>query len=111
MDINRLYDLVKSFFGYKANMLYLDTDKKEVACILYNSFLIKCNLNDRYGRFGAGIVFGYQEATISEFLGKRCSLNSDENSIMDSLKIIDDYCRLRLPDKFLDAYYNAYFTS
>lgn len=42
------------------------------------------------------------------FLGNHCSLNSDRKSIEDSLKIIDDYCRLRLPDKFLDAYYKAY---
>lgn len=111
MDINKLYDLVETFFGYKTNMLYLDTEKKEVACILYNAFLFKCNLDDRYGRFGAEIVFGIQEATITEFLGKRCSLNSDEKSIRDSLQIVDDYCRLRLPDKFLEAYNKAYFTN
>ena len=35
----------------------------------------------------------------------------DEKSIKESLQIIDDYCRLRLPDKFLDAYYHAYVTS
>lgn len=110
MDINKLYDLVETFFGYKANMLHLDTEKKEVACILYNSFMFKCNLDDRYGRFGAGIALGNHEATITEFLGKRCSLNSDEKSIKESLQIVDDYCRLRLPDKFLEAYNKAYFT-
>lgn len=30
------------------------------------------------------------------------------STISNSLRIIDDYCRLRLPDKFLDAYYEAY---
>lgn len=109
MDTNKLYNLIETFFGYKADMLYLDTDKKEVACILYNSFLFKCDLNDRYGRFGAGIVFGNQEATITEFLGRQCSLNSDEKSIKESLQIVDDYCRFRLPDKFLDEYYKAYY--
>ena len=49
-----------------------------------------------------------KEGVITEFLGKRCSLNSDVQSIKKSLQIIDDYCRLRLPDKFLDAYYKAY---
>lgn len=111
MDINKLYDLVECYFGYKADMLYLDPEKKEVACMLYNSFLFKCNLNDQYGRFGGGIVLGNQEATITEFLGKRCSLDSDEKSIMESLQIVDDYCRLRLPDKFLQEYYKAYIAS
>ena len=38
----------------------------------------------------------------------KCSLNSDEESIKQSLHIVDDYCRLRLPDKFLEAYDKAY---
>ncbi len=108
MDIDKLCDLIESFFGYKADVLYKDTEKKEVVCMLYNAFLLKCNLDDRYGRFGAGIVFGSQEATISEFFGKRCSLNTDEKSIKESLQIIDDYCRLRLPDKFLAKYDKSY---
>jgi hypothetical protein len=108
MDIKKLYDLVESTYGYKADMLYMDTEKKEIACMLYNSFLFKCNINDQYGRFGAGIVLGNQEATITEFLGKRCSLNSDKESIQESLQLVDNYCRLRLPDKFLEAYKKAY---
>ena len=52
-----------------------------------------------------------KEGIIIEFLGKICSLNSDAESIKESLQIIDNYCRLRLPDKFLDAYYKAYVLS
>jgi len=111
MDVNDLYKLVNEFFGYKSKMLYLDHEKKEIACLLYDAFLFKCNLDDRYGRFGAGIVFGNQEATITEFLGERCSLNSDEKSIRESLQLVDNYCKLRLPDKFLEAYKNAYALS
>jgi len=109
MDAKQLYRLIEEFYGYKVNMLYSNSEKKEVKCILYNSFFLKCDVNDRYGRFGAGLCTGEnQEHTITEFLGKRCSLNSDEQSIKESLNIIDEYCRLRLPDKFLDAYYKAY---
>ena len=111
MNVDKLYDLIKDFFGYKANMRYINSKTNEVASILYDSFWLKCNLDDQYGRFGAGIVLGDGEGVITEFLGKRCSLNSDEKSIKESLQIIDDYCRLRLPDKFLDAYYKAYVTS
>lgn len=107
MNVEELYDLVEDFFGYKAKMRYINSATKEVACILYDSFWLKCDLDDRYGRFGAGLVIG-KEGVITEFLGKRCSLNSDVESIKNSLQIIDDYCRLRLPDKFLDAYYKAY---
>lgn len=110
MNVNRLYDLVENFFGYKAKMRYLNTTTNEVACILYDSFWLRCGLDDQYGRFGAGLEIG-NDGLIAYFLGKRCSLNSDERSIKKSLQIIDDYCQLRLPDKFLDAYYKAYVTS
>ncbi len=110
MKVDELYDLVEDFFGYKANMRYLNTTTNEAACILYDSFWLKCSLDDQYGRFGAGLEIG-KEGVITEFLGKRCSLNSDVKSIKKSLKIIDDYCRFRLPDKFLDAYYKAYVMS
>lgn len=108
MDVNKLYDLVENFYGYKIKMRYYNSETYEVFGILYDSFFLICNTNDRYGRFGAGLRFGEQEYTITEFLGKRCSLNGDEESIKESLQIIDDYCRLRLPDKFLKAYDKAY---
>lgn len=111
MKINKLedlYNLVRDFFEYKCKMIGIDSEKMEVSAILYDSLFLKCNINDRYGRFGAGVCFGEQEYTITEFLGERCSLNSDDESIKQSLQIIDDYCRLRLPDKFLDAYDKAY---
>ncbi len=108
MDIKELFCLIEKYFGYKANMLYLNSDIQEVGLILFNSFLVKCSLDERYNSFGAGITFGNQESTITEFLGKKCSLNSDEESIIESLSIIEKYCRLRLPDKFLRAFEEAY---
>lgn len=110
MSIEKLYGLIENFFGYKVHMRYLNSKTKEVACILYDSFWLRCSLDDQYGRFGAGIEVG-NEGMITVFLGKTCSLNSDETSIRESLQLIDDYCRLRLPDKFLDAYYKAYVLS
>ena len=111
MEAKQLYLLVEDFFDYKVKMQYMNSEKKEVGGILYDSFFLRCDTNDQYGRFGAGIRYGEQKYTITDFLGKRCSLNSDEQSIRESLQIIDEYCRLRLPDKFLDAYYHAYVTS
>ena len=107
MNVKELYILIEEYYGYKVDMISIDSEKKEVAAILYDSFLLKCSLDDRYGRFGAGIVVG-KEGVIRKFLGKECSMNSDEESIKNSLKIIDDYCRMRLPDKYLEAYHKAY---
>lgn len=110
-ECKRTVPFRKDFFGYKAKMRYLNSETNKAACILYDSFWLVCSLDDQYGRFGAGIVLGNGEGILTNFLGRRCSLNSDEQSIKNSLQIIDDYCRLRLPDKFLDAYYKAYVLS
>ncbi len=107
MSVNELYDLIKDYYGYKIHMRSLNSETKEVVGVLYDAFILKCNINDRYDRFGAGINVGNGDI-ITVFLGKQCSLNSDKKSIQDSLKNIDEYCRLRLPDKYLDAYFKAY---
>lgn len=111
MNVKKLYLLLEEFYGYKIKMQCMNSEKNEVGGILYDSFFLKCDINDEYGRFGAGICFGEQKYVITYFLGRMCSLNSDEESIKKSLQIIDDYCQLRLPDKFLDAYHKAYVTS
>ena len=103
MNVDELYIFVKEYYGYKAQMLSYNSETKEVECLLYDSFCMKCGVNVQNGRFGAEIETGGKFA-ITEFLGKKCSVNSDKESIKNSLKIIDEYCRLRLPDRFLDAY-------
>lgn len=108
LNERKLYKLVKDYYGHKAKMLWCNSEKKEVGCMLYDSFLFTCNVNDRYGSFGCGIVLQNDAVAITDFLGKRTSHNNDENSIKESLKMVDDYCRLRLPDKFLQAYDEAY---
>lgn len=107
MTVKELYGLVKDYYGYKIHMRSLNSETKEVVGILYDAFILRCDINDRYGRFGAGIDAG-NGMVITDFLGKECSLNSDKKSIKESLQLIDEYCRLRLPDKYLDAYYKAY---
>lgn len=108
MEAKQLYKIVSKFFGYKARNFTYNIEEKEVRCLLYDAFFFRCDTNDRYGMFGEGICFEKGKFVITDFLGKRCSLNSDNKSICESLKIVDDYCRARLPDKFLEAYDIAY---
>lgn len=106
-NIKEVNKMIRSVLGYKAKIMYIDSSKGEMAFIMYDSILFKCQLDQEHNTFGCGLQFG--DGTISRyFLGKEISLNSDEQSIHESLEAIDDYCRLRLPDKFLDAYYQAY---
>ncbi len=108
-DVVELYRLVHNVLGYKAHMLYANSESKEVGCILYDSFLLKCSIGDQYGQFGAGIALSDSLVpALTQFLGKRCSLTNSIESITSDLLMIDQYCRLRLPDKFLEAYDKIY---
>ena len=68
MNVDELYDLVEKYYGYKVKMRYQNSRTREVGAILYDAFCLKCSLDDRYGRFGAGIVVG-NEGVITDFLG------------------------------------------
>lgn len=111
MDVRELYDFIENYYGYKVSMRYINSELMEVGVILYDSFYIKCFLKEEQKKFNAGISYGESEPLITEFLGRKCLTGCDEQSIKTSLQIIDDYCRLRLPDKFLEAYYQAYVLS
>ena len=106
-DVNKLYDLVEDFYSYKAKMISLDDKKREVVCILYESFVFGFSIDEGTGVFGAGLMFNTRETLIT-LLGEPLATNGDEISIIETLKRIDNYCRVRLPDKFLEAYGKAY---
>lgn len=105
-EVQQLFKIVRDFFGYKAKNITYDIKRKEVSCLLYDSFFFECNINGRYGMYGRGINFGGY--IVTSLLGEETPLNKDKKSICESLQNVDEYCRARLPDKFLNAYAKAY---
>ena len=103
-----LYQIIFEFFGYKCKMQNFDAEKIEICFILYDTFLFKCNLKGNGCRFNCRLIIGDDTASLAEFLGKHCLPDCDLKSIKSSLAMVDEYCRMRLPDKFLEAYYKAY---
>ncbi|MFD1739553.1 hypothetical protein ACFSCX_24020 [Bacillus salitolerans] len=109
MDIRDLLKIIESFFGKKAKQYMIESEKREISCLLYDSFQFKCGFEGQYGNFNGGIIVG-DSYVVTKFFGEFLSLNNDEESIIKSLEKVDQYCRLRLPDKFLNAYEEAYLT-
>lgn len=108
MDLKKLLQILENHFGKKARHYSLDTELNQIKCVLYDSFVFKCQIDKRYGTFGGGIVLEDHESILINFFGKKLSLNSDELSIKSNLDIIDHYCRLRLPNKFIEMYNQSY---
>ena len=103
MESMEFYKLFISYWGKKASMVRFSKEKKMISCTLYDSFPLRCGLGGNYGTFEGGIVAS-DGTVISEFCGGELSINKDIQSILDNFMMIENYCRLRLPDKFLVEY-------
>ena len=103
MESMEFYKLFISYWGKKASMVQFDKEGKVIQCTLYDSFPFRCGLGGNYGTFEGGIVMSDNTA-IFRYFGRRLSINKDAQSILENFKIIENYCRLRLPDKYLVEY-------
>lgn len=103
MESDEFRDLVDGFFGPRATQVEYSASTVVWTGTLYESFVFQCGLNGPYGTFGGGIQIAPGEF-FTTFLGTSLSLNSDRDSVLSSLRLVDEWCRLRLPDKFLERY-------
>lgn len=106
MNGEKLYALINEYLGFKVFMMSVETNVNEVEFIFYDSFLAICGTGESCDRFYVKIGVG--NTYISEFLGQTCLSAVDEESIKSSLDIVDQYCRLRLPDRYLEEYEQEY---
>lgn len=107
LDIMGIYHLINEYFGKKADVVGVIEKTQELECILYNSFILKCSVEERYQTFGCAIIMDGKYA-LRNFFGESPSLNNDRVSILESFKLIDKYCRLSLPDKYLVEFEKDY---
>ena len=103
LSLEEQYMLLLDFFGEKVQNPFIDTDKMEIDCILYGSFIFKFGIEIPKGNFKGGIFLDSQHV-VNNFQGEELSLTNTKESVLNNFKIIDLYCRLRLPDKFLSVY-------
>ena len=99
----QLYKLMLEYFGKKASGQRMSPEKQEITIILYDSFVFKFGFDEQYHFFWGRLMLD-DYYNIARFLGEKLSKNDDKYSILDNFRIIDNFCRLRLPDKFLEAY-------
>ena len=100
MNVDGLLAIISDTFGGRATVISTERAVGVVSCVLYDTFVFTCGLNGEHGTFTGGIEYA-KGRYITRFLGKHLSFNTDRESIVRSLEIVDEYCRLRLPEKFL----------
>ncbi|MGH1550605.1 hypothetical protein ACRAWB_16070 [Leifsonia poae] len=98
---------IRDCIGPRGRVQSADSGSGDIVFTMYDAFGFKCGLDDRYGSFGL-ILPVEAGGAIRSFLGREISMNSDPQSIRESLQLVDSYCRLRLPDKYLEVFDAAY---
>ena len=109
MDLITLYRLVIDHFGPKAAFAEIESGRGVVNVVLYETFKFTCNVKDQHGSFAGGVLLP-TDYFMDVFFGVQLSPNSDEASIKANLDIVDEWCRLQLPDKFLERYEASYLS-
>ncbi len=103
-DLKSLMTQIDSYFEGKGINTIVDLNQKALEYLLYDSFVWEFAIESRYGIFSASLAIGDGFRGVTSLLGRKLSLNCDEESILANLEIIDKYCRLRLPNKFLTEF-------
>lgn len=103
LDLYDVYNLLLDYFGNRVGIPAINTKTQDIDCILYDSFVFKCGIEKPRNNFKGGIMLD-SDHTITSFFGEKLSLNNDVHSIRTNFVIVDNYCRLRLPNKFLETY-------
>ncbi|XKM13544.1 hypothetical protein RCS94_11045 [Orbaceae bacterium ac157xtp] len=104
LNFMELYDLVDYYFKDKGRIISVLTDEQEINCILYDSFIFKCGIEEPRNNFKGAIMINNKYAQIT-FFGESISLNNTREDIIKNFELVDKYCQLRLPDKYLEAFF------
>lgn len=103
LSLEALVALIRESIGARGRVEAVDSAANEVVFTMYDALGFKCGLDNRYRSFG--LVLPVEAgAAIRTFLGRDVSADPDPESIRESLALVDQYCRLRLPDKYLEHY-------
>lgn len=101
LELEDIINLVKERYGN--NVTFNHRTKDEFTFSLYDAFTFQIYIEDRYKIVYSYLLLG-ENIRISNLFGERIVKNNDRESIIESLELIDKYCRLRLTDKYLEEY-------
>ncbi|MFJ3491368.1 hypothetical protein [Leifsonia aquatica] len=103
VDINDLADFIEGHLGDRVRLLGVSPSTRRIDFSLYDSFVFSAGIAEKTYTFGMALQLPGGFSAI-RLLGQKFSINNEPESIARNLDMADEYCRLRLPDKFLEAF-------
>jgi hypothetical protein len=102
-DANRLYSIAERTLGHRVSGLTLRSASSGVEGVLYDAFVFSLSIEEPRRTLAAGILLDGGRFVTAPF-GRRFTLDTDDASIIGVLQQMDDWARLRLPDKYLEKF-------
>lgn len=106
LDFWTLYNLVEEFFQGKGEIVSITQSEQTINCLLYGAFVFKCGIEMPRNNYFSAISIDSQ-FYVRNLFGKEISLNNNKGDIIKNLELVDKYCQLRLPDKYLEEYFKG----
>ena len=95
VPMDDLRDLIETYFGTRITQAVRVAHSRMISCVLYNTFDLTFGYDERMSTFHAAVTLGAGHVS-QKFLGRSVSMNSDRQTILQSLALVDEYCHLRL---------------
>jgi hypothetical protein len=102
LTYEELTDVAPKYFGTRLSNTTIRSGEHFSTGVLYNAFVVRYGINED-DEFEGGVMVG-SNSIVTAFFGHELSRNSDRESVLENFALIDKYCRLRLPDKYLRAF-------
>jgi len=107
LSVNEFVRLTWSVFDSRVAVLSVSPSIQQVVFLLYDAFAFTASVDESDGSFSVVMVLGESELQLGSFLGHSTTQLVGEAQILEALRTIDVYCRLRLPDAYLVAFDEA----
>ena len=95
VPVDDLLGLVEGYFGSAISGAARVSGSRQISCLLYDTFDVTFGYDERMSIFHAAVTLDAGHVS-QKFLGQSVSMNSDRQTILESLARVDEYCRLRL---------------
>ena len=108
-DLNEICNMAIKFWGYRASIVVPYLKQEKVVARLYDAFEFKFNfINEHYEDLFHASLLLPDNVAMDRILGFNAWKTPTKENIIKTFEVIDRYCRLRLPDKYLEAFDEAY---
>lgn len=99
--------MILKFYGRRVTLHSIDSETHHISFVLYDAIAVKAHVDPHDSSLSVAIPLA-AGVQVSSPLRRSTTFCEGESQIREALRVIDDYCRLRLPDEYLEAFESSF---